>query len=120
MFVPPGFTGIRPDGYAGLESEEPGPSGLGAGSTEKPQDVEDTIDLLDELEALEMVNFDPSVSLKDSWEPPRSMVSFLERQFNRSLSDLEREAIMKDFPKPNCEALTVPKLDQEGAVEAEG
>jgi len=20
---------------------------------------------------------------------------------------------MKDFPKPNCEALTVPKLDQE-------
>ena len=32
---------------------------------------------------------------------------------NEFLSDSEREAIMKDFPKPNCEVLTVPKLDQE-------
>ena len=97
MFVPPRFylAGIQPDGRAGLESEESGPSGLGAGSAEKSQDVEDTIDLLDESETLEMVEFDPSVSLKDSWEPPRSMVCFLERHFNRSLSDLEREAIMK-------------------------
>ena len=63
---------------------------MGAGSAEKSQDVEDTINLLDESEALEMVEFDPSVSPKDSWEPPRSMVSFLERHFNRSLSDSER------------------------------
>ena len=39
------------------------------------QDVEDTIDLLDESEALEMVEFDPSISLK----------VFLERHFNTSL-----------------------------------
>ena len=77
---------------------------------EKSHDVEDVIDLLDESEALE---FDPSVSPKDSWEPPRSMVSFLKKHFNTSLSDSEREAIMKDFPEPNCEALIVPKLDQE-------
>ena len=74
---------------------------------------QDAVDLLDESEALEMVEFDPSVSPKDSWEPPRSMVSFLEKYFNRSLSDSEREAIMKDFPKLNCELLTVHKSDQE-------
>ena len=47
MFVPPGFypPGIWPDGHTGLESEEPGPSGLGAGSAEKSQDVKDTFDL---------------------------------------------------------------------------
>ena len=117
MFAPPGFyppgLGMQPDNRAGPESEEPGPSDSGARSAEKSHDVEDAIDLLDESEALEMVEFDPSVSPKDSWELPRSMVSFLEKHFNRSLSDSEREAIMKDFPKPNCEALTVPKLDQE-------
>ena len=117
MFAPPGFyppgLGIQPDNRAGPDSEEPGPSGSGGGSGEKSHHVEDAIDLLDESKAFEMVEFDPSVSPKDSWEPPKSMVSFLEKHFNRSLSDSEREAIMKDFPKPNCEALTVPKLDQE-------
>ena len=111
-FYPPG-PGIQPDNRAGRESEEPGPSISGARSTEKSHDVEDAIYLLDESEALEMVEFDPSVSPKDSWEPPRSMVSFLEKHFNRSPSDSEREAIMRDFQKPNCEVLTVPKLDQE-------
>ena len=114
MFAPPGFyppgLGIQLDNQAGPNLEEPGPSGSGGGSGEKSYDVEDAIDLLDESEALEMVEFDPSISPKDSWEPPKSMVSFLEKHFNRSLSDLEREAIM---PKPNCEALTVSKLDQE-------
>ena len=80
MFVPPGFyppgPGIHPDNRAGPESEEPGPSVSGTSSAEKSHDVEDTIDLLDESEALEMGKFDPSVSPKDSWEPPRSMVSF--------------------------------------------
>ncbi len=29
------------------------------------------------------------------------------------LSSEEREAIMKDFPRPNCDALVIPKIDEE-------
>ena len=35
-----------------------------------------------------------------SWEPPKSMAGFLEKHFNRCLEDSEKEAILKDFPKP--------------------
>ena len=62
-------------------------------------DSEDAIQLLDEAEALELVEFDPGVDSKDAWDPPKPMTSFLEKHFNRSLSDVERDAIMKDFPK---------------------
>ena len=52
---------------------------------------EDVIDLLpDEAEALQIVEFDPSVQPKDSWQPPKSMEAFLTKYFNRSLSDDER------------------------------
>lgn len=40
-------------------------------------------------------------------------MSFLEKYFNHSLTEAEREAILKDFPKPKCEALAIPKLDQQ-------
>jgi len=100
----------------------PGPSGL---STERPsmsgssnlkrsletQGDEDMVDLLDESEALEMIEFDPSVEPLDTWQPPTSISNFLEKHFNRSLSEDEKEAIMKDFPKPNCKVLSAPKLD---------
>ena len=102
-FYPPG-PGIQPDNRADRESEEPGPSVSGGRIMEKSHVA---VDLLDESEALEIVEFDPSVSPKDSWEPPRSMVSFLEKNFNRSCQ------IMKDFPKLICESLTVHKSDQE-------
>lgn len=41
------------------------------------------------------------------------MTSVLEKHFNRSLSYDEREAIMKDFLRPNCDALTTPKIDDD-------
>ena len=72
----------------------------GQGPSSKAGEDEDIIDLLEESEALEMVEFDPSVSPKDSWEPPKAMADFFGKHFNRALSDNEREAIMKDFPKP--------------------
>ena len=62
---------------------------------------------------MELIEFDPCVSPKDCWEPPRHMASFLQKHFNRSLSDTERNAIRKDFPKPGVDALVAPKLDQE-------
>ena len=60
------------------------------------------MDLLDEAEALELVEFDPKVNPEDTWE-----------HFNRSLSNEEPEAIMKDFPQPNCDAVATPKMDDE-------
>lgn len=41
------------------------------------------------------------------------MVSFLERHFNRTLEESEREAILKDFPKPHCKAIVAPRLDEQ-------
>ena len=62
---------------------------------------EDGIELLGEAEALELVEFDPSVEPEDSWEPPSWVIeAFLDKHFNRSLSEAERKAILKDFPKP--------------------
>ena len=80
---------------------------------ENLQDNEDTIDLLEDAEALELVEFDPSVAPKNSWEAPKAITEFLNKHFNRALSEDEKEAIMKDFPKPDCNAMVVPKLDDE-------
>ena len=77
------------------------------------EEDEDVVDLLDETEALELVEFYPKVNPKDTWEPPQAIATFLERHFNRSLSNEEREAIMKDFPRPNCDAVVTPKMDDE-------
>ena len=71
------------------------------------------MDLLDEAEALELVEFDPKVDPKDTWRAPQVIAIFLERHFNRSLSTEECEAIMEDFPRPNCDAVVTPKMDKE-------
>ena len=41
------------------------------------------------------------------------MVYFLTKHFNRSLSDTERQAILSDFPKPLCDAVALPKMDDD-------
>lgn len=74
---------------------------------------EDTVDLLDEAEALELVEFDPSIEPSGSWEAPKTVKMFLEKHFNRTLSEDEREAIRKDFPKPSGGLLVAPKLDDQ-------
>ena len=73
----------------------------------------DTVHLLDEHEALKFVEFDLSVQPKDRWLAPEPMAAFLDKHFNRSLSEEEREAIMQDFPKPNCDVLVTPRIDKE-------
>ena len=82
-------------------------------SQEDLQNDEDTVQLLEEAEALELVEFDPSVDPKDTWDPPSAMASFLQKHFNRSLEEGEKEAILKDFPMPSCKALKTPKLDEQ-------
>ncbi len=70
-------------------------------------------DHIEQTRALQIVEFDPSVLPKDSWQPTKTMETFLTKHFNRSLSDEERESILMDFPKPNSVALAVPKLDEQ-------
>ena len=62
---------------------------------------------------MEFIEFDPAVDPKDSWKAPSTITLFLEKHFNRSLLDDEREAIMKDFPRPHCDVLSTPKIDDD-------
>ena len=49
---------------------------------------------------------------EDKWVSPKLMTTFLEKHFKRCLSTEESEAILKDFPKPDCLVLKVPTLDE--------
>ena len=49
-----------------------------------------------------MLEFDPKVALEEKWVLPQLVATFLEKHFKRCLSSEEREAILKDFPKPDC------------------
>jgi len=79
----------------------------------QPRDLsnEDVVELLSDSEAQEFTEFDPAVEPQGMWDPPTAMASFLERHFNHSLSEKEKEAIMTDFPRPNCSVLQAPQLD---------
>ena len=106
--------------FLGAGPCDPGPSRTSKRPrTEEPDDNDtddqesDVVTLLDEAEALELVEFDPAVTPKNSWKPPKPIVTFLEKHFNKSFSEEERESIMKDFPKPDCGVLTAPKLDEQ-------
>ena len=74
---------------------------------------EDIVDVYSEGEALEFVEFDLTDDPKDSWKAPSTIISSLRSNIHRSLSDEKREAIMKDFPRPLCDALTTPKIDED-------
>ena len=77
------------------------------------EEEEDTLTLLSEAEALELVEFDPAVQSEDTWDPPPVIKAFLERHFNRSLSEEEKKKILGDFPKLTCDAVQVPRLDDQ-------
>ena len=96
----------------------PAPSPHVVGPSEQPipapiddPPVEDVVDLLDDNEALELVEYDPSVSAPTTWTPSEAMISFLEKHFNHCVDDSERDKILSDFPKPNAPVLNVHKLD---------
>lgn len=91
----------------------PGPSSPHHKQSEKVLEDEDSIQLLDESEALELVGYDPNIEPKNIWDPPSSMVCFLETHFNRTLEESEREAILKDFLKPHCKAIMASRLDEQ-------
>lgn len=76
------WVGARPE-----DSSEPGPS-----SKRPREEDEDVVDLLDQAEALELVEFDPKVKPSD---PAQAMLNFLEKLFNKALTEEEREVIKK-------------------------
>lgn len=71
-----------------------------AGSDEETEDG-DVVQLLNQAEALELVEFDPTVDPKDAWKSPQTIQTFLEKHFNLSLSEEERSAIMKTSLNPS-------------------
>ena len=73
-------TGVKRRREDGRESE-----------TDDDLDNEDRVHLLDEHEALEFVESDPSVQSKDKWLAPEPMAAFLDKHFNRSLSEVKEK-----------------------------
>ena len=66
-----------------------------------------------DAEALELVEFDPTVESEGDWVPPQPILTFLEKHFSKSLIPEEQDKILKDFPKPQCKSLEVPTLDEQ-------
>lgn len=56
---------------------------------DREADRDEELEFLDETEALELVEFDPSVELKEAWGLPKAISTFLEKHFNRSLIEEE-------------------------------
>ena len=83
-------------------------------SSSKGQEVEsEEEDVLEYLNVKEATEFNPTVIDADTWEVGEVIDTFLVKHFNRSVITDEREAIMKDFPKPSCQAVQAPKLDND-------
>ena len=72
------------------------------GQAEEEEEEEDVVDLLDESETLELVQFGPTVGGDNTWEVGEMIKDFLQKHFKRTLQPEEQEAMMRDFPKPNC------------------
>ena len=73
----------------------------------------DEISLLGEEEASKFQDFNPRLEQDESWTPPAAMLRFLEENLNQVPPDKERQAILANFPKPNCDVVQPPRLDKE-------
>ena len=71
------------------------------------------MNLLDEGESLELIQFDPTVEDENAWDAGEVINGFIKKHFKRTITAEEREAIMKDFPKPTCSAIYTPKIDKD-------
>ena len=75
------------------------------GDEESDKEAADRVEYLSKEEAGEFREFDPSLKDQESWQPPDYMIKFLDKHFNRCLEVEERQAILEDFPKPQCDIL---------------
>ena len=58
-----------------------------------------------DAEALELVEFNPTVELEGEWTPPQPVLAYLQKHFTKSLDQAELDKIVKEFPKPQCSFL---------------
>ena len=90
------------------------PGSLLPGSQEAGEEEdEDMIHLLDDREAKEFPVFDPSITDESAWDAGEDINAYLQKHFNHTIRPEEWDNVMKDFPKPSCPALQVPKLDND-------
>ena len=68
---------------------------------------------LDEDEAQKFREFELEVIDPLSWKLPLSVQKYLDKQFNKLLADKDQEAILKEFPVPDCDAVKATTLDPE-------
>ena len=91
--------------------------GLGQSGSSREQGQEegeekDYVHLLDEEEALELVQFEPAVE-EDTWNTCETINSFIKKAFSAEISSTTRDGIIKDYSKPRNEAFFAPKLDED-------
>ena len=60
--------------------DKPGSSSL-QGQAQEEEEEEDVVDLLDESETLELVQFDPTVGSDNTWEAGEAISDFLQKHF---------------------------------------
>ena len=68
------------------------------------QDV-DHVTIHDEESKTMFAEFNPEIKQPNTWDPPKQMSAYLEKHFNKSLKAEEAEAILEDYPTPNCPAM---------------
>ena len=82
---------------------------------EQPESEQEpeVVSLVDEDEAEQFREFEPEVSDPQYWKPHPSVEKYLDKHFNKLLADKDQEAILKEFPVPDCDAVKAPTLDPE-------
>ena len=106
---PPFWGPVQPLPGSASSLGQPG-SSSSKGQEVESDDDEDVLEYFDKEEAAE---FDPTVTDANTWEAGKVIDTFFSKHFNRSVTSDEREAIMKDFPKPASQVVQVPKLDDD-------
>ena len=102
---PPFWGPVQPLPGSASSLGQPG-SSSSKGQDAESDDDQDLVEYLDEDEAMK---FDPTVTDGNTWESVEVIDAFLAKHFNHAITSEEREAIMKDFPKPTSQAVQVPK-----------
>jgi len=68
---------------------------------------------LEDAEALELVEFNPTVEPEGEWTPTQPVLAYLKKDFTKSLDHTELDKVVKEFPKPQCSFLETPILDDQ-------
>ena len=110
-FWPGPWTAATPQMDQSLPGSASSQGQPGSSSTQG-QVEDDVLELLDDEEAREFTDFNPTVNNDNDWDAGEVINAFLKKHFGKAVTADERQAIMKDFPKPSCRVLRTPKLNE--------